>query len=307
MAVIAERLKRKFGAAIVTHTPKVPYRETIRGKTQVEGKYKKQTGGHGMFGHVWIEIEPNPGGGVEFGERVVGGSVPKGFFPGVEKGIREAAAEGVLAGYPLSRLQGDPLRRLVPHRSTRTSCRSRSPRRWPSRRASWSAGRPCSSRSWRSRSPSPSATWATSTATSTPAAAGSSAWTLTATDAGRLGPRAPGRAVHLRDRAALADPRPGHVHGRRRPLRGSPVTSPRRSSGPISARPRQLTRHCRRLPGAPATRFFRSTSRGGGTEDSAAVRGYRRLTRRELCSAPGRRPVPGPESDPNGPWHHRGW
>jgi elongation factor G len=102
IAVIGERLKRKFGAAIVTRQPKVPYRETIRGKTQVEGKYKKQTGGHGMFGHVWLEIEPNPGGGVEFAERVVGGSVPKGFFPGIEKGIREAAAEGVLAGYPLS-------------------------------------------------------------------------------------------------------------------------------------------------------------------------------------------------------------
>ena len=102
IAVIGERLKRKFGAAIVTKTPRVPYRETIRSKAQVEGKYKKQTGGHGMFGHVWIEIEPNPGGGVEFAERVVGGSVPKGFFPGIEKGIREAAAEGVLAGYPLS-------------------------------------------------------------------------------------------------------------------------------------------------------------------------------------------------------------
>jgi elongation factor G len=102
IAVIAERLKRKFGAAIVTRTPKVPYRETIRGETQVEGKYKKQTGGHGMFGHVWLKIEPNPGGGVEFAEHVVGGSVPKGFFPGVEKGVREAAAEGVIAGYPLS-------------------------------------------------------------------------------------------------------------------------------------------------------------------------------------------------------------
>ncbi|MHB8458484.1 MAG: elongation factor G [Candidatus Limnocylindrales bacterium] len=102
IAVIAERLKRKFGAAIVTRTPRVPYRETIRGRTQVEGKYKKQTGGHGMFGHVWLEIEPNPGGGVEFAEKVVGGSVPKGFFPGVEKGVREAAAEGVIAGYPLS-------------------------------------------------------------------------------------------------------------------------------------------------------------------------------------------------------------
>ena len=101
-SVIIERLKRKFGAAIVTHTPRVPYKETIRGKTQVHGRYKKQTGGHGMFGDVWLELEPNPDGGVEFAERVVGGSVPKGFFAGVEKGIREAAEGGVLAGYPLS-------------------------------------------------------------------------------------------------------------------------------------------------------------------------------------------------------------
>jgi translation elongation factor EF-G len=80
----------------------VPYKETIRGTTKVHGRYKKQTGGHGMFGDVWLELEPNPEGGVEFAEKIVGGSVPKGFFPGVEKGIREAAAEGVLAGYPLS-------------------------------------------------------------------------------------------------------------------------------------------------------------------------------------------------------------
>ena len=102
VAVLGERLKRKFGAAIVTRTPRVAYKETIRGKTQSHGRYKKQTGGHGMFGDVWIEIEPNPGGGVEFAEHVVGGTVPKNFFPGVEKGIRETAAEGVLAGYPLS-------------------------------------------------------------------------------------------------------------------------------------------------------------------------------------------------------------
>jgi elongation factor G len=101
VAVITERLKRKFGAAIVTRTPKVPYRETIRGKTQVHGRYKKQTGGHGMFGDVWLELEPNPGAGVEFAERIVGGSVPRGFFTGIEKGIRETAAEGVFAGYPL--------------------------------------------------------------------------------------------------------------------------------------------------------------------------------------------------------------
>ena len=99
IAVISERLKRKFGAAVVTRPPRVPYRETIRGHTQVEGRHKKQTGGHGQFGHVWLEIEPNPGGGVEFAEKVVGGAVPRQFFAGVEKGVRDVAAKGPLAGY----------------------------------------------------------------------------------------------------------------------------------------------------------------------------------------------------------------
>jgi elongation factor G len=101
VAVITERLKRKFGAAIATRTPTVPYRETIRGTTKAHGRYKKQTGGHGMFGDVWIELEPNPAAGVEFADKVVGGSVPKGFFAGIEKGIRETAADGILAGFPL--------------------------------------------------------------------------------------------------------------------------------------------------------------------------------------------------------------
>ncbi len=101
VAAICERLKRKFGAAIVTRTPTVPYRETIRGTTKAHGRYKKQTGGHGMFGDVWVELQPNPAAGVEFSEKVVGGTVPRGFFPGIEKGIRETAAEGVLAGFPL--------------------------------------------------------------------------------------------------------------------------------------------------------------------------------------------------------------
>lgn len=101
VAVIVERLKRKFGAAVVTHPPRIPYRETIRGATKAEGRHKKQTGGRGQFGHVWIEIEPNPGAGVEFHEKVVGGSVPRQFFAGIEKGVRDIAEKGPLAGYPV--------------------------------------------------------------------------------------------------------------------------------------------------------------------------------------------------------------
>jgi elongation factor G len=101
IAVIVERLKRKFGAAVVTHPPRIPYRETIRSKTQVEGRHKKQSGGRGQFGHIWLEIEPNPGEGVHFATRIVGGSVPRQFWAGVEKGVRDIAEKGPIAGYPV--------------------------------------------------------------------------------------------------------------------------------------------------------------------------------------------------------------
>ncbi len=101
--VAVHHLKNKFGVQVDTRTPRVPYRESIRAKASAQGRYKRQTGGHGQFGDVWLEIEPlAPGSGVVYATRVVGGSVPKNFFPAVEKGVREQAEKGVIAGYPLS-------------------------------------------------------------------------------------------------------------------------------------------------------------------------------------------------------------
>ncbi len=100
--VAVEKLKRKFGLEVTLKTPKVPYRETIKGKTKVQGRYKKQSGGRGQFGDTWLEIEPLPrGGGFEFADKIFGGVVPQQYRPAVEKGIVEAMEEGVLAGYPV--------------------------------------------------------------------------------------------------------------------------------------------------------------------------------------------------------------
>ena len=105
--VICSKLKNKFGVDVELSDPKVPYREKIRKKVSVEGKHKKQSGGHGQYGHVKMDFEPITDGSEDFifAETVFGGSVPKNFHPAVEKGIREAMEHGVLAGYPMVALK----------------------------------------------------------------------------------------------------------------------------------------------------------------------------------------------------------
>ena len=102
LEVAAEKMERKFGVNVNLETPKVPYKETITVPTNAEYKHKKQTGGHGQYGHVLLELEPLPRGtGREFGSRVVGGTIPKNYIPAVEKGFNEAVEDGVLAHYPV--------------------------------------------------------------------------------------------------------------------------------------------------------------------------------------------------------------
>jgi len=103
--VLINKLNAKYGVTVNLKVPTVPYRETIRSKVKVEGKHKKQSGGHGQYGHVWIEFEPGVSEDLTFEEQVFGGSVPKNYFPAVEKGLRDASLHGVLAGYPVVNLK----------------------------------------------------------------------------------------------------------------------------------------------------------------------------------------------------------
>jgi elongation factor G len=100
--IVVSRLKKRYSVDVQLKAPKIPYRETIRGKADVQGRHKKQTGGHGQFGDCWIRMEPLPrGSNFEFANEIFGGAIPKNYIPAVEKGIVETAANGYLAGFPM--------------------------------------------------------------------------------------------------------------------------------------------------------------------------------------------------------------
>ncbi len=101
-----EKLRRKYGVEVNLHMPKVPYKETIHQMAQAQGKYKKQTGGHGQFGDCWLQIEPaTRGKGLEFHNKIVGGAIPRNFIPAIEKGVQEAMQHGIIAGFPVIDVQ----------------------------------------------------------------------------------------------------------------------------------------------------------------------------------------------------------
>ena len=106
LEIIVDRLLREFKVNANVGKPQVAYRETITSKVRVEGRFVRQSGGRGQFGHVWLELEPNErGAGFEFEDRIVGGAVPKEYIRSVERGVKEALEQGVLAGYPLVDIQ----------------------------------------------------------------------------------------------------------------------------------------------------------------------------------------------------------
>src|SRR5499433_3319337 len=99
---VVERMKRKYNVDVSVLPPRIPYKETVKGRAEVQGKYKKQTGGRGQYGDVWLKIEPlQRGGGFEFVDDIFGGAVPRNFIPSVEKGVRECMKRGIYAGYPV--------------------------------------------------------------------------------------------------------------------------------------------------------------------------------------------------------------
>ena len=100
--VVVERMKRKYNVDVSLLPPRIPYRETVKGRAEVQGKYKKQTGGRGQYGDAWLRVEPlTRGGGFEFVDDIFGGAIPRNFIPSVEKGVRDCMKRGILAGYPV--------------------------------------------------------------------------------------------------------------------------------------------------------------------------------------------------------------
>jgi elongation factor G len=100
--MVVERMKRKYNVDVNLLPPRIPFKETVKGRAEAQGKYKKQTGGRGQYGDTWLKIEPMPrGGGFEFVDDIFGGAVPRNFIPSVEKGVRDAMKKGILAGYPI--------------------------------------------------------------------------------------------------------------------------------------------------------------------------------------------------------------
>ena len=155
LEIIVDRMKREFGVEASVGKPQVAYRETFKKSLESEGKFVKQSGGRGQYGHVWLKLEPQPGKGNEFVDAIKGGRVPKEFIPAVKKGVDEALHEGVLAGYPGGRRQGHAHRRLVPRGGLeRERVQDGGDLRFQGRHARRPRRR-CSSRSWRSRSRRP--------------------------------------------------------------------------------------------------------------------------------------------------------
>ena len=100
--MVVERMKRKYNVDVTLLPPRIPYKETVKGRAEGQGKYKKQTGGRGQYGDTWLRVEPLPrGGGIEFVDDIFGGAIPRNFIPSVEKGVRDCMKKGIFAGYPI--------------------------------------------------------------------------------------------------------------------------------------------------------------------------------------------------------------